>query len=193
MKKHSYQFNRIVVISLVGVLLFVQAASAFGQGVDSTSRQLPEHYDTQPGLIFPGRTDPSAGLGYVDGEIIISFDPAYRLEGLWQIADSFDNVSPNPDGSVIALVKLKVGVSVTEALEIARREPGVYTAGLNHIYTIDIEPYIYTMDTAMRLARIVCGAGSYPSASEFAIYDLDKDGALTMTDVLLVMRKACGL
>jgi len=49
------------------------------------------------------------------------------------------------------------------------------------------------MDVALVAARVVVGAEVNLTPAQFAAIDMDFDGALTMTDVLLIMRKACGL
>ena len=50
-----------------------------------------------------------------------------------------------------------------------------------------------TMDVALVVARVVCGFSMIMTPKQFASVDMDGDGYLTMTDVLLIMRRACGL
>ena len=167
------RISQITVFLLVGMLVFSQAPLALGltdavEVADVSVASVP---------------------GYIDGEILISYSPSFNLEGLWQIATNIEQISTNLDGTVIALVKLKVGISVYAAIDVALREPGVLNAGLNRIYTIEPAP-VYTMVTALTVARLVCFQSNNLSAQEFATYDMDKDGVLTMVDVLLIMRAA---
>ena len=50
-----------------------------------------------------------------------------------------------------------------------------------------------SMDVARVAARVAVGIEVNLTPEQFAAIDMDFDGALTMTDVLLIMRKACGL
>lgn len=49
-----------------------------------------------------------------------------------------------------------------------------------------------TLDEALRIARVVVGSETF-NAGQFAAADMDQDGYITMTDVLLAMRKALGI
>jgi hypothetical protein len=50
-----------------------------------------------------------------------------------------------------------------------------------------------SMDVALTAVRVVVGVEANLTPAQFAAIDMDFDGVLTMTDVLLIMRKACGL
>jgi hypothetical protein len=57
------------------------------------------------------------------------------------------------------------------------------------------DPYnqgVATLDVALMVARVICGAANELTVEQIAAVDMDFDGVLTMTDVMLIMRKALG-
>ena len=123
------------------------------------------------------------------------------------------------DGTLTASYYIKLGTSsddITlypkESGRTSQRKPNYYeyTDNTNYVYVrsdgsiIDNSAGIpgsgdlygrgyASMDVALVAARVVVGAEVSLTPAQFAAIDMDFDGALTMTDVLLIMRKACGL
>jgi hypothetical protein len=123
------------------------------------------------------------------------------------------------DGTLTASDYIKLGTSSNdttsypkESGRYSQRKPNYYeyTDNTNYVYVrsdgsiIDNSAGVpgsgdlygrgyASMDVALAVARIVVGAEVNLSPPQFAAIDMDFDGVLTMTDVLLIMRKACGL
>jgi hypothetical protein len=146
----------------------------------------------------------------LSGDITAGGEVSIQATGNSQVTISgTTNTSPSiylgPDKDNTALYAVESGVSSSV-------KPGYYeyTDGDNYVYTIDDGSIIgdrvgapgsgdlygrghASMDVALTAVRVVVGVEANLTPAQFAAIDMDFDGVLTMTDVLLIMRKACGL
>ena len=130
-----------------------------------------------------------------------------------------DGAKVTIDGVLTASNYVKLGTSSDktmlyekESAVISQSNPGYYeySDSVNHVYVKSDGSIIntkvgapgsgdlfgrgtVTMDVSLLAARAVIGIGMNLSIEQFAAFDMDLDGALTMIDVTLILQKACGL
>lgn len=112
-------------------------------------------------------------LGYDMDNLVLhikaSGTPSGSMPGYYEYTDSSNFVYVMSDGSISA--------------------NSVGAPGSGDLYGVGHA----TMSNALIVARAAAGISVSLSPAQLAAADMDFDGVLTMTDVLLVMRKACGL
>ena len=112
-------------------------------------------------------------LGYDMDNIVLyvkaSGTPSEAMPGYYEYTDTSNFVYVMSDGSISA--------------------NSVGAPGSGDLYGVGYT----TMSNALIVAQAALGISMNLSPAQFAAADMDFDGVLTMTDVLLVMRKACGL
>jgi hypothetical protein len=118
----------------------------------------------------------------VDGELSAGSGAAYvTVDQVAKASTNYQRVSTNPGYLEYSQSGSFVWV----------RTPGI-TTGAPGSGDLNGDGYV-TLDEALIIVRVVAGVGMHLSVEQFAAVNMDSDSQITMTDVMIMVRRACGL